>query len=280
MVCSFRDLVKKLELFWQQKGCIWLMPWDTVVGAATYHPRCFFEALTESDNKYMYINACRRLADGRCGQSSQRLLKHHQFQVILKNTNNAKDLYMESLTYLGIDQNKHDIKFIANDWNTASLGAFGRGWEVWCDLMEITQFTFFQIIGDVNVPSVTVEFAYGIERLLVILNQKPINDCLWDSSMTYGEVRQQEEIELSGLYKTYILYTKDDFNKSMEIVSALLQDRSFYGAYCQLLHSIYIFNCLEALKTVGPLEHKEFMDVMRSAANKIAINYNSTNLLS
>src|SRR5687768_15722648 len=198
---SFQDLILALQQFWGEQGCVILQPYDMEVGAGTFHPATTLRALGPDPWRAAYVQPSRRPKDGRYGENPNRLQHYYQYQVILKpSPADAQDLYLKSLYHLGIDPALHDIRFVEDDWESPTLGAWGLGWEVWCDGMEVTQYTYFQQAGGIDLMPVTCELTYGVERLAMYLQGKDsMYDLQWDKTVTYGQLRHPWEVE----YATY-----------------------------------------------------------------------------
>ncbi|MBT4768974.1 MAG: glycine--tRNA ligase subunit alpha, partial [Rhodospirillaceae bacterium] len=198
---SFQSLILTLQNYWAGQGCVLLQPYDGEMGAGTFHPATILRSLGPTPWKAAYVQPCRRPTDGRYGENPNRLQHYYQFQVVLKpSPEDAQALYLESLKQLGIDPAHHDIRFVEDDWESPTLGASGLGWEVWCDGMEVTQFTYFQQIGGFDCAPVTVEFTYGLERLaMYVQGVENVFDLDWNGAgVTYGDVFLQNEKEFSA----------------------------------------------------------------------------------
>ena len=196
---TFQDIILTLQNFWAGQNCILSQPYDVEKGAGTMNPSTFLRALGPEPWNVAYVEPSRRPADGRYGENPNRLFQHHQFQVIMKpSPDNIQELYLESLKKLGIKPEEHDIRFVEDNWESPTLGAWGLGWEVWLDGMEITQFTYFQQVGSVDVKPVSVEITYGLERLAMYIQGKEnVYDLEWVNGVTYGDVFHQNEVEQS-----------------------------------------------------------------------------------
>lgn len=196
---NFQSLILKLQDFWARNGCVLLQPYDMEVGAGTFHPATFFKVLGPEPWRVAYVEPSRRPTDGRYGENPNRLQHYYQYQVILKPSPlDSQDIYLESLSYIGIDPLRHDIRFVEDDWESPTLGAWGLGWEVWLDGMEITQFTYFQQVGGIDLKPVSVEITYGLERLAMYLQGvDSVFDLEWGNGITYGDIHHKEEVEFS-----------------------------------------------------------------------------------
>ncbi|PKN17436.1 MAG: glycine--tRNA ligase subunit alpha, partial [Deltaproteobacteria bacterium HGW-Deltaproteobacteria-3] len=195
----FQDIILELSRFWAQQGCALQQPYDMEVGAGTFHPATLLRALGPEPWKTAYVQPSRRPTDGRYGENPNRLQHYYQFQVMIKpSPPNIQDLYIESLTRFGLDPLEHDIRFVEDDWESPTLGASGLGWEVWLDGMEITQFTYFQQAGSLELSPVTVEVTYGLERIAMYLQGvDSVYDIAWNSEISYGNIFHQAEVEFS-----------------------------------------------------------------------------------
>ena len=193
----FQDLIMTLENYWKEKGAIIMQPYDTEKGAGTMNPNTFLRSLGPEEWKVVYVEPSRRPADGRYGENPNRLYQHHQLQVILKpSPEDVQQLYLDSLFAIGIDPKKHDIRFVEDNWESPTLGAWGLGWEVWLDGMEVTQFTYFQQVGGVNLDLESAELTYGLERIAMYLqNVESVYDIQYNENITYGEVFKKNEYE-------------------------------------------------------------------------------------
>ncbi len=196
---NFQNLILKLNEFWSKQDCVLLQPYDMEVGAGTFHPATFFRVLGPEPWRVAYVEPSRRPTDGRYGENPNRLQHYYQFQVVLKpSPEKSQEIYLDSLTHLGVDPLKHDIRFVEDDWESPTLGAWGLGWEVWLDGMEITQFTYFQQVGGIDLKPVSLEITYGLERIAMYLqgvdNVFRLN---WGNGITYGDVHYIEEVEFS-----------------------------------------------------------------------------------
>ncbi len=196
---NFQTLILRLQEFWAKKGCVLLQPYDMEVGAGTFHPATFFRVLGPEPWRVAYVEPSRRPTDGRYGENPNRLQHYYQYQVILKPSPlESQDLYLDSLTHLGIDPLKHDIRFVEDDWESPTLGAWGLGWEVWLDGMEITQFTYFQQVGGIDLKPVPVEITYGLERIAMYLQGVDnVYNLEWGNGIKYGDIHHIEEVEFS-----------------------------------------------------------------------------------
>jgi glycyl-tRNA synthetase alpha chain len=270
----FQDLIQQLNKFWANKGCILLQPYDMEVGAGTFHPATFFRVLGPEPWRTAYVEPCRRPTDGRYGQNPNRLQHYYQYQVILKPSPlESQELYLESLSLIGIEPRRHDIRFVEDDWESPTLGAWGLGWEVWLDSMEITQFTYFQQVGGIDLSPVSVEITYGLERLAMYIQEVDnIFDLQWCKDVRYGEVHKQEEIEFSKFNfdhaNTKLLMEQfDAFEKEAMSMNELGLVMPSYE-YC--LKCSHTFNLLDARGVISVTERTGYIARVRSLARLCA----------
>ena len=224
---NFQNLILNLQTFWAKKGCVILQPYDLEKGAGTFHPGTFLRCLGKTPWSAAYVEPCRRPTDGRYGENPNRLQHYYQFQVVIKpSIENIQELYLESLNHLGIDTKKHDIRFVEDDWESPTLGAWGLGWEVWLDGMEITQFTYFQQAGGFDLNPVTVEITYGTERIAMYLQEvDSVYDLQWSDEIKYHDIHHRTEYEFSkyNFEVANIDMLKDFFIKSKEECMSLIK---------------------------------------------------------
>src|SRR5512134_1324720 len=237
---SFQSLILSLQTFWAERGCVVLQPYDLEVGAGTFHPATTLRALGPRPWRAAYVQPSRRPTDGRYGENPNRLQHYYQFQVILKpSPPDSQDLYLESLRTLGIDPKHHDIRFVEDDWESPTLGAWGLGWEVWCDGMEVTQYTYFQQVGGIECDPVSVELTYGLERLaMYIQGVENVYDLDFNGAgVTYGDVFRQAEIEYSAHNFEYadVAMLRRHFEDAEKECQALLARRLPLPAYDQCI---------------------------------------------
>ena len=196
---NFQEMIMTLNRYWMRKGCVLVQPYDTEVGAGTFHPATLLKSLGPEPWNVAYVQPSRRPTDGRYGENPNRLQHYYQYQVLLKpSPPNIQKLFLQSLKVLGIDPEEHDIRFVEDDWESPTLGASGLGWEVWLDGMEITQFTYFQLAGSIELYPISVELTYGLERIAMYLQGiDSVYDLKWDDSIAYGDIHHQQEVEQS-----------------------------------------------------------------------------------
>ncbi len=268
---TFQDLIFNLQKFWSKYGCIILQPYDLEVGAGTFHPATTLRSLGPKPWKAAYVQPSRRPTDGRYGKNPNRLQHYYQYQVIIKpSPDNIKQVYLRSLSAIGIQVKNHDIRFVEDDWESPTLGAAGLGWEVWCDGMEITQFTYFQKMTGIDCKPIPVELTYGLERIcMFVQGKKNVFDIDWnDSGVKYRDVYLQSEKEFSA-------YNFDHANtesllKNFEIAEkeckALLEQQLALPAYDQCLKASHIFNLLDSRGVIAVAERTGYINRIRDLA--------------
>ena len=265
---TFQELVMSLQKFWGKYGCVLLQPYDLEVGAGTFHPATTLRSLGPNPWKAAYVQPSRRPTDGRYGENPNRLQHYYQFQVIIKpSPKNIKNIYLKSLSAIGIDVKKHDMRFVEDDWESPTLGAAGLGWEVWCDGMEITQFTYFQQMTGIDCKPVPVELTYGLERLcMFVQGKKNVFDIEWNrEGIKYGDVFHQSEKEFSA-YNFEYADTKillSNFMQAEKECKSLLDKKLALPAYDQCLKASHIFNLLDARGVIGVAERANYIDRIR-----------------
>ena len=270
-ILSFQDIIMNLQKFWGKYGCIILQPYDLEVGAGTFHPATTLRSLGPKPWKAAYVQPSRRPTDGRYGENPNRLQHYYQFQVIIKpSPNNIKQTYLKSLSAIGIDIKNHDIRFVEDDWESPTLGAAGLGWEVWCDGMEITQFTYFQQMTGLECKPVPVEITYGLERLCMFVQGKNnVFDLDWNKEgIKYKDVFLQAEKEFS-FYNFEFANTEallSSFEMAEKECLALLDKKLALPAYDQCLKASHLFNLLDARGVIGVAERTGYINRIRELA--------------
>ncbi len=268
---SFQEIVMNLQKFWGKFGCVILQPYDLEVGAGTFHPATTLRSLGPKPCKAAYVQPSRRPTDGRYGKNPNRLQHYYQYQVIIKpSPENIKQVYLKSLSSIGIDVKKHDVRFIEDDWESPTLGAAGLGWEVWCDGMEITQFTYFQQMTGIDCKPVPVEITYGLERLcMFVQGKKNVFELEWNNEgIKYKEVFLQAEKEFSA-YNFEFANTEvllKNFETTESECKALLNKKLSLPAYDQCLKASHIFNLLDARGIIGVAERTGYINRIRELA--------------
>ena len=270
-ILSFQDIIMSLQKFWGKNGCIILQPYDLEVGAGTFHPATTLRSLGPQPWKAAYVQPSRRPTDGRYGENPNRLQHYYQYQVIIKpSPKNIKHTYLKSLAAIGINIKNHDIRFVEDDWESPTLGASGLGWEVWCDGMEITQFTYFQQMTGLECKPVPVELTYGLERLCMFVQGKNnVFDLDWNSEgVKYKEVFHQAEKEFSA-YNFEFANTESllkNFENTENECKSLIEKKLSLPAYDQCLKASHIFNLLDARGVIGVAERTGYITRIRDLA--------------
>jgi glycyl-tRNA synthetase alpha chain len=278
---SFQDLILTLHAYWGAQGCVILQPYDVEVGAGTLSPNTVLRALGPKPWRCAYVQPSRRPNDGRYGENPNRLHQHHQYQVILKpNPENLQDLYLGSLAAIGLDPTVHDIRFVEDDWENPTVGAWGLGWEVWCDGMEVTQFTYFQQVGGLDVELVAGELTYGLERLALYLQGKDsVYDLAFNDGFTYGDVFLENEREFSAfeLEVADVEVLKRQFEDMEREAPRILNSRGRQGqklvlpAYDHVLKASHLFNIMDARGAIAVAERQSYIGRIRDLAKACAV---------
>jgi glycyl-tRNA synthetase alpha chain len=274
---NFQNIILKLQEFWANNGCVILQPYDLEKGAGTFHPGTFLRCLGSTPWSAAYVEPCRRPTDGRYGENPNRLQHYYQFQVIIKpSIDNIQELYLESLEFLGIDTKKHDIRFVEDDWESPTLGAWGLGWEVWLDGMEITQFTYFQQAGGFDLDPITVEITYGTERIAMYLqNVNSVYDLKWSDKVSYRDIHHRTEYEFSkyNFELADVSMLKDFFNSSKKECLNLIKNNLPLPAYDYCLKCSHLFNLLDARGSISVTERARYILEIRELAKNSASLY-------
>jgi len=274
---DFQEIIFNLEKYWGEQGCIIQQPYDTEKGAGTMNPTTFFRVLGPEPWKVAYVEPSRRPADGRYGENPNRVQQHYQFQVILKpSSEDAQEIYFKSLEILGISRKEHDIRFIEGDWEAPTLGAWGLGWEVWLDGLEITQFTYFQQAGGLDLDIIPVEITYGLERLaMVIQDVDNIFDLKWGKNITYRDVRHQSEVEQSkyNFEEADIHMLFNIFNIYEKEARRLIKIELPLPAYDYILKCSHTFNLLDARGAISVTERTGYISRVRNITRLCAEEY-------
>jgi glycyl-tRNA synthetase alpha chain len=280
-VSTFQGLIFALERYWAEQGCVVLQPLDMEVGAGTFHPATFLRSIGPEPWRAAYVQPSRRPTDGRYGENPNRLQHYYQYQVVLKpSPSEIQDLYLDSLKALGIDPLVHDIRFVEDNWESPTLGAWGLGWEIWLNGMEVTQFTYFQQVGGLDCRPVTGEITYGLERIAMYLQGvESVYDLVWSRSpggnVTYGDVYHQNEVEQSAYNFEHAdvtaLFSLFD---TCEVASQTLIDQGLpLPAYEQVLKASHTFNLLDARSAISVTERQRFILRVRALARAVAQAY-------
>lgn len=274
---NFQEIILRLQNYWASRNCLIWQPYDVEKGAGTMNPATFLRSVGPEPWKVAYVEPSRRPADGRYGENPNRLYQHLQYQVILKPApEDIQDQYLESLVQLGIDPGEHDIRFVEDDWESPTLGAWGLGWEIWLDGMEITQFTYFQQVGGLDLDPIPVELTYGLERLaMYIQNKDNVFDLIWVDGITYGDVFKKAEEEHSRysfesadaelLFSLFASYEKE--------AARLAQEKFVLPAYDYVLKCSHTFNVLEARGLISVTERTGYIARVRELARLVAVNF-------
>lgn len=280
-VSTFQGLILALSGYWSQHGCVLLQPLDMPVGAGTFHPATFLRAIGPEPWRAAYVQPSRRPADGRYGENPNRLQHYYQFQVLLKPAPlEIQELYLGSLRYLGLDLLEHDVRFVEDNWESPTLGAWGLGWEVWLNGMEVTQFTYFQQVGGLSCKPVSGEITYGLERIAMYLQGvESVYDLVWTRGpqgvVSYGDVFHQNEVEMSAynfehanieyLYHAFTAYERD--------CAALIEKHLPLPAYDMVLQASHAFNLLDARRAISVTERQRYILRVRNLARSVAESY-------
>ncbi len=281
-VSTFQGLILALQQYWADHGCVVLQPLDMEVGAGTFHPATFLRAIGPETWNSAYVQPCRRPTDGRYGENPNRLQHYYQYQVVLKpSPDNIQDLYLGSLEHLGIDTKIHDIRFVEDNWESPTLGAWGLGWEVWLNGMEVTQFTYFQQVGGLECYPVTGEITYGLERIAMYLqNKESIYDLVWTSYpsgelVTYGDVFHQNEVEMShfNFNEANVEFLFHTFDVCEGESNKLIEKGLPLPAYEMVMKASHAFNLLDARQAISVTERQRFILRVRTLAKNVAQAY-------
>ncbi|MFA7055972.1 MAG: glycine--tRNA ligase subunit alpha [Candidatus Cloacimonadales bacterium] len=274
---NFQDIILTLQSYWAKQGCNIVQPYDVEMGAGTFHPETFFGSLGSKETRVAYAQPCRRPKDGRYGENPNRLQHYYQFQVIIKpSPENIQKLYLMSLQAIGVEIEKHDIRFVEDDWESPTLGAWGLGWEVWLDGMEISQFTYFQQVGGLDVFPISVELTYGLERLaMYIQGVEDYRELKWNDTTTYGDLFYRREFEYSNfnfnaanvetLFKSFTEYEAE--------CHRLVGKELVFPAYDFLLKCSHSFNLLDARGVISVTERANYIGKIRRMAKACAEQY-------
>jgi glycyl-tRNA synthetase alpha chain len=278
---TFQELIAILQDFWAKQGCVIMQPLDMEVGAGTFHPATFLRSIGPEAWNSAYVQPSRRPTDGRYGENPNRLQHYYQFQVVMKpSPENIQELYLDSLRELGVDPSIHDIRFVEDNWESPTLGAWGLGWEVWLNGMEVTQFTYFQQVGGLDCSPILGEITYGLERIAMYLQGvDSIYDLIWSKgpsgTVTYGDVFQQNEREMSAfnfehadiefLFKAFDQYEQD--------AQRLIEAKLPLPAYEMVMKASHCFNLLDARKAISVTERQRFILRVRTIARGVAQSY-------
>ena len=274
---NFQEIIMKLHKFWAKEGCLIWQPYDLEKGAGTFNPATFLKCLGSKPWSVAYVEPSRRPTDGRYGENPNRLQHYYQFQVIMKPAPaNIQQLYLKSLEAIGLDPKEHDIRFVEDDWESPTLGAWGLGWEVWIDGMEATQFTYFQQIGGIELNPISVEITYGLERLAMYSQKKDsVYDLMWTDEVTYGDVHLEDEKQWSK-YNFEIANTEmllKHFNDWESEAKKLVETNLVLPAYDAVMKCSHLFNMLDARSAISVSERVNYILRVRTLAKMVAEGY-------
>lgn len=278
---TFSQMLLNLQTFWQDQGCTIVQPYDMPAGAGTFHNATFLRSLSSKPWATAYVAPSRRPTDGRYGENPNRLGSYYQFQVLIKpSPDNIQELYLKSLEMLGLDIKKHDIRFVEDNWESPTLGAWGLGWEVWLDGMEVTQFTYFQQVGGIPCNPISVEITYGVERLAMYLQEKEsVFDLVWNENQfgvtTYGDVHKQSEYEFSryNFEVANVSMLFDQFENAQVECKRCLEENLPLPAYDYCLMASHTFNVLDARKAISVTQRQNYILKIRELAKGCAVKY-------
>ncbi|HIJ81729.1 MAG TPA: glycine--tRNA ligase subunit alpha [Desulfuromonadales bacterium] len=274
---TFQDLILSLQSYWAKQGCVIQQPYDTEKGAGTFNPATFLRVLGPEPWNVAYVEPSRRPTDGRYGENPNRLQHYYQFQVIMKpSPHNILDLYLDSLRAFGIDPNKHDIRFVEDDWESPTLGAWGLGWEVWLDGMEITQFTYFQQAGGIDLKPVAGEITYGCERIAMYLQGVDnVYDLEWVKGVKYGDIHHQTEVEFStyNFEEANVPLLLESFTNFEKECIRLAEKGLVFPAYDFVMKCSHTFNLLDARGAISVTERASYIGRVRGVAKLCAEAY-------
>lgn len=274
---NFQEMILKLEQYWSDYGCVLWQPYDIEVGAGTFNPATFLRSLGPEPWKAAYVEPSRRPTDGRYGDNPNRLQHYYQYQVVIKPApENSQEIYLDSLKHLGIDLVGHDVRFVEDDWESPTLGATGLGWEVWLDGMEVTQYTYFQQAGSIDLDPITLELTYGLERVAMFIQKKDnVFELNWNDQVTYGEVHHEDEVQFSKynfdhadaemLFKLFDMYEVE--------AKRLLKEELVLPAYDYVLKCSHAFNLLDARGAIGVAQRTTYITRVRNLARAVAKTY-------
>jgi glycyl-tRNA synthetase alpha chain len=274
---TFQELILTLQTYWGKQGCALLQPYDMEMGAGTFHTATFLRALGPEPWKAAYVQPSRRPKDGRYGENPNRLQHYYQFQVVLKpSPENIQELYLDSLRAVGVDPQKHDIRFVEDDWESPTLGAWGLGWEVWLNGMEVTQFTYFQEVGGLKCKPVLGEITYGLERLAMYLQGvENVFDLVWTPGVTYGDVYHQNEVEQSkyNFEHSNVNWLFEQFNMFESEAKRLMEASLPLPGFEMVMKCSHTFNLLDARGAISVTERAAYIGRVRALARQVAQAY-------
>jgi len=274
---NFQEIIMTLQKFWAKQGCLVWQPYDLEKGAGTFNPATFLRALGSKPWSAAHVEPSRRPTDGRYGENPNRLQHYYQFQVIMKPApKNIQQIYLESLKAIGLDSKKHDIRFVEDDWESPTLGAWGLGWEVWIDGMEATQFTYFQQVGGISLNPISVEITYGTERLAMYVQKKNnVYELQWNDTVTYGDIHLEDEKQWSAynFEKANVDMLKKHFTDWENEAKNLIQNELPLPAYDAVMKCSHLFNLLDARGAISVSERVGYILRVRTMAKSVAEKY-------
>jgi len=273
----FQEMIQRLNKFWSDYGCVLLQPYDMEMGAGTFHPATFLRSLGPESWKTAYVQPSRRPTDGRYGENPNRLQHYYQYQVIVKPSPlDSQDIYLASMKELGVDARKHDIRFVEDDWESPTLGAWGLGWEVWLDGMEVTQFTYFQQVGGIDLKPVSLEITYGLERIAMYLQEvENVYDLKWTKDIKYGDIHHMTEVEGSKFNFDFsdVEVLMNMFNSYEGEAKRLSKEGLVIPAYEHVLKCSHAFNLLDARGAISVTERTAYIARVRNIAKRCASEF-------
>ncbi len=274
---TFQELILALQAYWSAQGCVLLQPYDLEVGAGTFHPATFLRAIGPEPWQAAYVQPSRRPKDGRYGENPNRLQHYYQYQVVLKpSPDNIQELYLDSLRALGLNMGEHDVRFVEDDWESPTLGAWGLGWEVWLDGMEVTQFTYFQEVGGLKCAPVLGEITYGLERLAMYLQGvESVFDLKWTDSVSYGDVYHQNEVEQSkyNFEHSNVEWLFRLFGEFESEAKRLMENKLTLPAFEMVMKCSHTFNLLDARGAISVTERAAYIGRVRNLSRAVAQSY-------
>ena len=274
---NFQEMILKLNRYWSDYGCLLWQPYDVEVGAGTFNPATFLKCLGPEPWKAAYVEPSRRPTDGRYGDNPNRLQHYYQYQVVIKpSPENSQQIYLDSLKYLGIDLAGHDVRFVEDDWESPTLGATGLGWEVWLDGMEVTQYTYFQQAGSIELDPITLELTYGLERVAMFIQGKDnAFELAWTDGITYGDMHHEDEVQFSRY--NFDMSDKEMLLKLFDMYEGeakrLLKEKLVLPAYDYVLKCSHTFNLLDARGAIGVAQRTTYIARVRNLARAVAKAY-------
>jgi len=274
---NFQEIILSLTKFWAKQGCVIVQPYDIEKGAGTFNPATFLRCLGETPWSACYVEPSRRPTDGRYGENPNRLQHYYQYQVVIKPPpKDIQKIYFSSLKALGLNPEKHDIRFVEDDWESPTLGASGLGWEVWCDGMEITQFTYFQNIAGIELNPITAEITYGLERIaMYIQKKKSVYEIMWNDDLTYGDIHLEDEKQFSkyNFEAADVDLLRELFDRYEKECKQLLAKNLILPAFDFVMKTSHTFNLLDARRAISVSQRVSYISRVRNLASEVAKKY-------